>query len=118
VPAPAPSRVMVAAAKPFIPNADDGKHPPSDGKFMLSSASSRRVTPTPSGQAATTASRPQANAGVRSASAVDGRSAAAAEVQTASPTPTSAPAAPALGFFPLRNENGGALGLMSRRGLY
>jgi rare lipoprotein A len=121
VPAPAPSRVMVASAKPFIPGADDGKQQPPDGKFTPSSASSRPLTPTPKGQAVTTAARTQTNAGVRSASAADVRPAAVADVQTAPPPTTSAPAAPAaaaLGFFPFRNENGAALGLMSGRGLY
>src|SRR5262245_66592856 len=44
-PAPAPSKVMIAAAKPFISNLDDGKDAPpasaSARSFTLSSASSR-----------------------------------------------------------------------------
>ena len=41
-PAPAPSKVMIAAAKPFIPSADDNKRSPAseERQFTLSSASS------------------------------------------------------------------------------
>lgn len=109
VPAPAPSKVMVAAAKPFIPHADDGKAPPSEGKFALSSASAR-----PGALAAASevsATRQQAKPVVRSASAADVRT------EAPPPTATSAPAPSAIGFAPFRND-GGALGLMSGRGLY
>src|SRR6187455_2804760 len=46
-PAPAPSKVMIAAAKPFIPNADKGKDTPMPGErqFTLSSASTRPAKP-------------------------------------------------------------------------
>jgi rare lipoprotein A len=108
-PAPAPSKVMVAAAKPFIPKPDDTtKAPlPSERPYALSSASSRVVKPasatdttSPSGAKAKPIARPAY--------------ASAAEPQAQSPSSGSAPAA---GFAPIREE-GRALGLMSGRGLY
>ena len=48
-PAPAPSKVMIAAAKPFVPNADDGKDPPTPGasSSRSSSASTRAAAMPP-----------------------------------------------------------------------
>jgi rare lipoprotein A len=108
-PAPAPSKVMIAAAKPFIPSADDGKTtPPSGPQFTLSSASSRPAKP---------AAATEVNGGDRSKNkpVVRPTYASAAEARTESPTPGPAPAA--AGFAPMRSE-GNALGLMSGRGLY
>jgi peptidoglycan lytic transglycosylase len=108
-PAPAPSKVMVAAAKPFIPNLDDGKDPPlpSERPFALGSASTRVATPAPASEVAS-ASRSQTRSVVRSSVA------SAADTRAESAPPTGAPAA---GFAPMRSD-GGALGLMSGRGLY
>jgi rare lipoprotein A len=104
-PAPAPSKVMIAAAKPFISNLDDGKDAPlpSARPFTLSSASTRVV---PSASEAPSAGRPKTKSLVRSASA--------AESQAESPPPADAPAS---AFAPMRSE-AGALDLMSGRGLY
>ena len=110
-PAPAPSKVMVAAAKPFLPAADEAKEEiPEEPKFALSSASSRPA-PAPTAKTAAAAPRQLAKAGMRSASAADVRAEPPPE------TSSEAPAAPAFSFFPVRND-GGALGLMSGRGLY
>jgi rare lipoprotein A len=108
-PAPAPSKVMIAAAKPFIANLDDGKDAPlasasaSARSFALSSASTRvakSAGETPSVNPAKTKSL------VRSASAV--------EPQPEPPPPQEAPPA---AFAPMRSE-AGTLDLMSGRGLY
>jgi rare lipoprotein A len=99
-PAPAPSKVMIAAAKPFISNLEDAKNAPTARSFELSSASSRVMS-----SAVETASRPNAKSLVRSASAAE------TPVEPAPP-----PEAPAAAFAP-RNEPG-TLDLMSGRGLY
>jgi hypothetical protein len=100
---------MIAAAKPFIPNANDGKTTPSSGEpqFTLSSASSRPAKP---------AAATEVNGGDRPKSkpVVRPTYASAAEARAEAPTPSPAPAA---GFAPMRSE-GNALGLMSGRGLY
>jgi rare lipoprotein A len=108
-PAPAPSKVMIAAAKPFIPNAGDGKDPPPSGErqFTLSSVSSRPAKPAVANEVSV-GDRPKSKPAVRPTYA------SAAEARTESPPPSPAPAA---GFAPIRNE-GNALGLMSGRGLY
>jgi rare lipoprotein A len=90
-PAPAPSRVMLASAKPFLPDTVDGKTklPPSDRPLWLGGASSP--------------SRPAVRP-----------STASAEASTEPPSTLSAPS---FGFLPWRGD-GPALGLMSGRGLY
>ena len=102
-PAPAPSKVMIAAAKPFIPKAGDGK----DSQFTLSSASSSPAKPVVANEASVT-DRPKSKPAARPTYA------SAGETRTESPPPSGAPA---VGFAPMRNE-GNALGLMSGRGLY
>jgi len=109
-PAPAPSKVMIAAAKPFIPAADDSKpskaSPASDERpFTLSSASSRPAKPA---AAASEADPPKSKPAVRPTYA------SAAEARTEAPPPSPAPAA---GFAPMQG-NALGLGLMSGRGLY
>jgi rare lipoprotein A len=99
-PAPAPSKVMIAAAKPFISNLDDAKNAPSAPAFALSSASSRVLS-----SASEAANRSNAKSLVRSASAAE------TPVEPAPP-----PEVPAAAFAP-RNEPG-TLDLMSGRGLY
>lgn len=108
-PAPAPSKVMIAAAKPFIPSADKGKDTPTPGErqFTLSSASTRPAKP-PAAHEANSSDRAKSKPSVRPTYA------SAAEARTESPPPSPAPAA---GFAPVRSE-GNALGLMSGRGLY
>jgi rare lipoprotein A len=104
-PAPAPSKVMVAAAKPFIANLDDGKDalPSASARaFTLSAASTRVVS---SASETTAINRPKTKSLVRSASASE-------SVVEASP-PAEAPV-PA--FAPMHNES--TLDLMSGRGLY
>ena len=106
-PAPAPSKVMIAAAKPFIPSADDNKSSPAseERQFTLSSASSRPAKPAATNEASA-GDRPKSKPAVRPTYA------SAAETRTESPAPSPAPAA---GFAPMQ---GNALGLMSGRGLY
>jgi hypothetical protein len=99
---------MIAAAKPFISNLDDGKDAPpassaSARSFTLSSASTR--------VAKSAAETPSANP-AKTKSLV--RSASAAEPQ---PEPTPPAEAPPAAFAPMRSE-AGALDLMSGRGLY
>jgi rare lipoprotein A len=109
-PAPAPSKVMIAAAKPFIPNADKGKDAPTPGErqFALSSASTRPAKPPAVNEANSNDRTTKSKPSVRPAYA------SAAEARTESSPPSPAPAA---GFAPVRSE-GNALGLMSGRGLY
>jgi len=106
-PAPAPSKVMIAAAKPFIPSADDNKRSPAseERQFTLSSASSRPAKPAATNEASA-GDRPKSKPAVRPTYA------SAAETRTESPALSPAPAA---GFAPMQ---GNALGLMSGRGLY
>jgi len=97
-PAPAPSRVMIAAAQPFLANLGEPPLPP-ERPFTLGSAASR-VAAAPAASEVTSVSRPQAKPSLRGS--------------TASATDSAAPVA---GFAPVRSE-GPALGLMSGRGLY
>jgi rare lipoprotein A len=99
-PAPAPSKVMIAAAKPFISNVDDDKAR-SARTFTLTSASTR---------AAGAGGESVSGNGSKTKSLV--RSASAAEPPAQPDLP---PEAPAAAFAPTRNE---ALDLMSGRGLY
>jgi rare lipoprotein A len=104
-PAPAPSKVMVAAAKPFIP--DLGEPPlPTERPYTLGSTARRAVPEARASEASAVARAPPAGAGARSVSA--------AEAKTELAVPATAPAA---AFAPMRNE-GPAFGLMSGRGLY
>jgi len=102
LPAPAPSKVMIASAKPFIANLDDGKNaPPSARSLTLASTSTRVVA---SASEAVSSNRSKTKSLVRSASAAESPA-------EPSPPPDPAPAA----FAPTRNET---LDLMSGRGLY
>jgi peptidoglycan lytic transglycosylase len=102
LPAPAPSKVMIASAKPFIANLDDGKNaPPSARSLTLASTSTRVVA---SASEAVSSNRSKTKTLVRSASAAESPA-------EPSPPPDPAPAA----FAPTRNET---LDLMSGRGLY
>jgi rare lipoprotein A len=116
-PAPAPSKVMIAAAKPFIANLDDGKDArvasASARSFTLSSASTSVVKSVgdktmgdKSAGETPSANRAKTKSLVRSASAV--------EPQPEPPPPQEAPPA---AFAPMRSE-AGTLDLMSGRGLY
>jgi rare lipoprotein A len=111
-PAPAPSKVMIAAAKPFIANLDDGKDArvasASAKSFTLSSASTSvaKSAGDKSAGEALSANRAKTKSLVRSASAV--------EPQLEPPPPQEAPPA---AFAPMRSE-AGTLDLMSGRGLY
>jgi rare lipoprotein A len=114
-PAPAPSKVMVAAAKPFIPKPDDeAKAPlPSERSYALASASSRPAKPVSLSEIAS-ADRAKTKPAPRPAYA------SAVPPEPPSPPPASAPAplpASLFGFAPTRPEGNG-LGLMSGRGLY
>ena len=106
-PAPAPSKVMIAAAKPFIANLDDGKDaqlaPASARSFTLSSASTSVAKST---NEAASANRAKTKSVVRSASAAE------AQAEPALPEE-----APPTAFAPMRSE-AGTLDLMSGRGLY
>src|SRR5262245_20885682 len=107
-PAPAPSKVMIAAAKPFISNLDDGKDAPpassaSARSFTLSSASTSVAKST---NEAASANRAKTKSVVRSASAAE------AQAESAPPEET-----PPTAFAPVRSE-AGTLDLMSGRGLY
>jgi rare lipoprotein A len=118
-PAPAPSRVMVAAARPLLPSGDEGRERspstavagaaplPPERPYSLGAASTRGAAPPPAKP-----ERGEARSVVRLPDAPDRVPALAAP---RSPTP-----APAFG---LRGDDGAApvggnLGLMSGRGLY
>jgi rare lipoprotein A len=98
--APAPSKVMIAAAKPFISNLDDDKGR-SARTFTLTSAS---TGPAGSAGESVAGNGSKAKSLVRSASAVESPA-------EADPPPDP----PAAAFAPTRNET---LDLMSGRGLY
>jgi peptidoglycan lytic transglycosylase len=115
-PAPAPSKVMVAAAKPFIPKPDDeAKAPlPAERSYALASASSRPAAKPVSLSEIAAADRAKTKPAPRPAYA----SAAPLEPPSAPPASASAPLPTSLfGFAPTRPEGNG-LGLMSGRGLY
>jgi rare lipoprotein A len=106
-PAPAPSKVMIAAAKPFISNLDDGK----DARLASASARAFTLSSASASVAKSTAETPSAK-GAKAKSLV--RSASAVEPEPEPPPPQEAPPA---AFAPLRSE-AGTLDLMSGRGLY
>jgi rare lipoprotein A len=107
-PAPAPSRVMVASAKPFIPNAAESRGPPlpSERPFAVGRPSTRIAEPA-SDVTASSAPKPSRT---RAASAASMPETMKEEVEA--PTPANVPSS---GFLPSER---GALGLMSGRGLY
>jgi peptidoglycan lytic transglycosylase len=102
-PAPAPSKVMVAAARPFIPGYGDPPLP-TERPFTLGSGSTGVARTAAASEATRQPPKPPA----RRSAASTGDSRAEAVL------PSSAPVA---GFAPVRSE-GPALGLMSGRGLY
>ena len=104
-PAPAPSKVMIAAAKPFISNLDDGK----DARLASASARAFTLSSASASVAKSTAETPSAK-GAKAKSLV--RSASAVE-----PEPPPPEEAPPAAFAPMRSE-AGTLDLMSGRGLY
>jgi rare lipoprotein A len=105
-PAPAPSKVMLAAARPFIPGFGDPPLP-TERPFTLGSGSTG-VARTAAANEVTSAPRQQPKAPARRSAASAGDSRAEAVL------PSSAPVA---SFAPVHSE-GPALGLMSGRGLY
>ena len=113
-PAPAPSQVMVASAKPFIPNLADGTGPP------LPSAPGRpstRITAEPANDV-TSSSGPSCRVReppprLRGREAA--KDAARGSANDASADASPSPSPPSAGFPP---SESGALGLMSGRGLY
>jgi rare lipoprotein A len=105
VPAPAPSHVMVASAKPFLPNFGDcgrASAPPAERPSALGAGSSRAAE---AGEV-TSANKPSARSVMRIPAAVAGEPAA----------PPPAASGLATGFAPVRSDH--ATGLMSGRGLY
>jgi peptidoglycan lytic transglycosylase len=128
-PAPAPSRVMVASAKPFIPTVGDGRGAPlpSERPFAVGRASSRIAAESAGDVTSSSAPKPRVRAasaapatepakeaarGATSDSRSDARSDARSDSWAEAPSQTSAPS---VGFAPGER---GALGLMSGRGLY
>jgi rare lipoprotein A len=105
-PAPAPSRVMVASAKPFIPNVADGPGPPLPSGLGRPSP---RIAAEPASDVISSNGPKPSRA--RAASAATAPEAAKDASADASPSPSP----PSAGFAPSET---GALGLMSGRGLY
>ena len=103
--APAPSRVMIASARPFVSNLADAAGPPlpPERPFTLGSAASRNVDMARREVSSTGSPPPKLRA-----------SAPSATDTTASWAESPLPSAPGAGFAPA----GGTLGLMSGRGLY
>jgi peptidoglycan lytic transglycosylase len=119
-PAPAPSKVMVAAAKPFIPKADDEAKAPvpaaPEPSYALASASSHPAKPVSLSEIAggdRAKTKPAPRPAYASAVAPEAQSPPAASA----PAPSSLPAS-LFGFAPTPPERGNGLGLMSGRGLY
>jgi rare lipoprotein A len=116
-PAPAPSKVMIAAAKPFIANLDDGKDArvasASARSFTLSSVSTS-VAKSAGAKSAGDKSAGETVSANRAKTKSLVRSASAVEPQPEPPPPQEAPPA---AFAPMRSE-AGTLDLMSGRGLY
>jgi peptidoglycan lytic transglycosylase len=118
-PAPAPSRVMVAAAKPFVPEApraNDAPLPSERPSFALASASSRPAKPASGGEPAS----PRAAPSVASSTSVKTKTSAPPTYASAAepePPPVAAASAPATGFAPPRAE-ASFFGFLSGRGLY
>ena len=106
-PAPAPSKVMLAAARPFLPNSADGrtKSLPSDRSLGLGGTSSRVPPQEPVVEVASV-NRHQGQPAARPAPLAE----ATTESQPA-------PSTPNFSFLPWRGD-GPALGLLSGRGLY
>jgi rare lipoprotein A len=114
-PAPAPSRVMVASAKPFIPSAGEGKGSPlpTERPFVLGRPSTR-IAGEPASDVTSSSTPPR----TRSASAAPAPEAAKGSPRGTTDDWAEAPAQPSVpsaGFVPSER---GALGLMSGRGLY
>ena len=109
-PAPAPSSVMIASAQPFLPNSAGLRNPPlpAERPFTLGAQPTARIVAQSPASEVTSVSRPPPRPVMRSPAPqiVESR---AESMPTAS--------APTVGFAPMRSE-GGALGLMSGRGLY
>jgi peptidoglycan lytic transglycosylase len=115
-PAPAPSKVMVAATKPFIPKPDDEAKAPAqpERSYALASASTRPAKPVSLSEIAASdhaKTKPAPRPAYASA-------APAPEPPSSPPSSAPSPLPPSLfGFAPTRPEGNG-LGLMSGRGLY
>jgi rare lipoprotein A len=118
-PAPAPSKVMVAAAKPFIPEATraaEAPLPPERPSFALASASSRPAKPASRGEPAppsVASSVVASSASAKAKTSAQPTYASAAEPEPPPPAAT----APATGFAPPRAE-ASFFGFISGRGLY
>lgn len=107
-PAPAPSKVMVATARPFISNLGGPPPLPTERPFTLGGASTG-VARVVAASEVTSATRQQPKVGAARSSA-----ASAGDSRAEALLPSSAPTAD---FAPVRSD-GPALGLMSGRGLY
>jgi rare lipoprotein A len=119
-PAPAPSKVMVAAAKPFIPEAtraNEAPLPPERPSFALASAASRPAKPASGGEAASPSAARSVVASSTSVKVKTSARPAYASAAEPEPPPPPAAAAPATGFAPQRAE-AGFFGFISGRGLY
>jgi rare lipoprotein A len=118
-PAPAPSKVMVAAAKPFIPEAarvNEAPLPPERSSFALASASSRPAKPASGGEPASPTVATSVVASSTSAKAkTSARPTYASAAEPEPPPPVAT--APATGFAPPRAE-ASFFGFISGRGLY
>jgi rare lipoprotein A len=119
-PAPAPSKVMVAAAKPFIPEAtraNEAPLPPERPSFALASASSRPAKAASGGVPASPAAASSAVASSTNVKAKTSAQPAYASAAEPDPPPPQAVAAPATSFAPPRAE-ASFFGFISGRGLY
>jgi rare lipoprotein A len=113
-PAPAPSRVMVASAKPFIPNLADGKGPPLPS--TLGRPSTRIAAEPASDVTSSSAPKPPRARTASAAPAPEAaKEAARGSANDSSADAPPSPSAPSAGSAPSER---GALGLMSGRGLY
>jgi len=108
-PAPAPSAVMVASAKPFLPARQTATPLPAERPFALGSAAPREAP-----KLASAESKPVARAAAPKPAAKPEANGLRTEASARPASPSTAPV-PAPGFAPAREGSGG---IMSGRGLY
>lgn len=119
-PAPGPSKVMIASAKPFLPRVDNGKNAPlaSERALLLPDTSTRSPEQTSASQkSAGQKSAGQQSAGQQSAGEVTpaSRSQMRSRSASADPRMETHPPSPAIA---MPRSEAPTLGLMSGRGLY
>ena len=115
-PAPAPSSVMVAAAKPVVPDADSDDEPQHPVKRRARTRDADDDEPAPATQVAARSVRTTVVTASRTQAAPRFPSAPSYELAAAPPSPVRRSTNPVSAFAPVRDS--GSMALMSGRGLY